>query len=209
MLSGIQHFVFCRRQWALIHIEQQWQENVRTVEGEHLHERAHDTFAKEKRGDLLVSRGMPVFSNSLGIRGVCDVVEFHRREDGITLFGREGLYVPLPIEYKRGSPKASDADVLQLAAQAMCLEEMLVCSINEGYLYYGETAHRHKVGLTEEVRQRVKAMCGEMHRMYDRRYTPKVKTGKSCKACSVADLCLPRLCGNLSAREYIERSLSE
>lgn len=209
MLSGIQHFVFCRRQWALIHIEQQWQENVRTVEGEHLHERAHDTFAKEKRGDLLVSRGMPVFSNSLGIRGVCDVVEFHRREDGITLFGREGLYVPLPIEYKRGSPKASDADVLQLAAQAMCLEEMLVCSINEGYLYYGETAHRHKVELTEEVRQRVKAMCGKMHRMYDRRYTPKVKTGKSCKACSVADLCLPRLCGNLSAREYIERSLSE
>ena len=208
-LSGIQHFVFCRRQWALIHVEQQWKENVRTVEGEHLHERAHDTFAKEKRGGLLISRGMPVFSRTLGIRGVCDVVEFHADEAGVSLYGQEGRYLPLPVEYKRGSPKETDADLLQLTAQAMCLEEMLVCEIKTGYMYYGETARRHRVDFSEELRERVRDMCAEMHQMYERRHTPKVKTGKSCKACSVADLCLPKLCGELSVKRYIERSLAE
>lgn len=208
-LSGIQHFVFCRRQWALIHLEQQWAENVRTVEGTHLHEKAHDTFAKEKRKELIISRGMPVFSKELGINGVCDVVEFHKDAQGVSLFGREGQYQPLPIEYKRGSPKESDADILQLTAQAMCLEEMLVCSIKQGYLYYGEPAHRYGVEFTKEYRERVVKMCGEMHQMYERRYTPKVKTGKSCKACSIADLCLPKLCVTMSVKQYIERNLDE
>ena len=208
-LSGIQHFCFCRRQWALIHIEQLWEENVRTVEGARLHERAHDTKWTEKRGQLIVSRGMPVFSRTLGVRGVCDVVEFHSSPEGVELFGREGRYLPLPVEYKRGSPKEIDADLLQLAAQAMCLEDMLACSIKKGCLYYGETARRHPVEFTEGLRVRVCRMFSEMHQLYKKRYTPKVKTGKSCKACSLSELCLPKLCGNLSAKEYIERSLAE
>jgi len=171
LLSGIQHFVFCKRQWALIHIEQQWQENLRTVEGGILHERTHDTGIKEKRGDLIISRGMGVFSRNLGITGACDVVEFHKSRDGVTLYGREGTYKAVPVEYKRGKPKQDDADVLQLCAQALCLEEMLLCTIPEGFLYYGEPKRRIKVALDEALREKVRAVCREMHELYEKRYT--------------------------------------
>ncbi|HCM11666.1 MAG TPA: CRISPR-associated protein Cas4, partial [Lachnospiraceae bacterium] len=119
MLSGIQHYVFCRRQWALIHIEKQWEENVRTIEGQLIHQKAHDKFFSETRGNIIISRGMPVYSASLGTNGECDVVEFHRGTSGVTLHGKEGLFEVVPIEYKRGKEKENDADVLQLAAQAM------------------------------------------------------------------------------------------
>lgn len=132
-LSGIQHFAFCRRQWALAYIELQWAENVRTVEGKLLHEKAHDVMSRETRGDLLISRAMPVCSRELGISGECDVVEFHRAEGGILLQGHEGAFFVTPVEYKRGSPKKNHVDILQLAAQAMCLEEMLCCEIPSGY----------------------------------------------------------------------------
>lgn len=111
LLSGIQHFAFCRRQWALIHIEQQWQENLQTTQGELLHKKTHSSGA-EKRGDLLTVRGLPVFSKALGVRGVCDVVEFHLDDNGVTLHGRSGCYCPYPVEYKRGQPKENDADRL-------------------------------------------------------------------------------------------------
>lgn len=153
-LSGIQHFAFCRRQWGLAYIELQWQENVRTVEGKLMHERAHDASIAEKRGDLVISRAMPVKSRELGISGECDVVEFHRCEEGIPLAGREGLYQVIPVEYKRGSPKVTDVDMLQLTAQVLCLEEMLCCHISFGYLYYGETKHRKKIEISEELRQK-------------------------------------------------------
>ncbi|TEB05639.1 PD-(D/E)XK nuclease superfamily protein [Pelotomaculum schinkii] len=209
LLSGIQHFVFCKRQWALIHIEQQWQENLRTVEGGILHEKTHDNTIKEKRGDLIISRSMRIFSRTLGITGTCDVVEFHKSRDGVTLYGREGRYKPVPVEYKRGKPKQGNADVLQLCAQAMCLEEMLLCDTTEGYLYYGDPKHRLKVLLDEEIREQVKAICQEMHELYDRRYTPKVKPTKSCKACSLSELCLPKLCKNPSALAYMKKTISE
>ena len=104
-LSGIQHFAFCRRQWALAYIEMQWQENVRTVEGKILHENAHNPGLKEKRGDLLIVRAMPVHSREMGVSGECDVVEFHRVKEGISLNGKEGLYRVVPVEYKRGETK--------------------------------------------------------------------------------------------------------
>ena len=121
MLSGIQHFKFCRRQWALIHIEQQWAENVHTVVGELMHKKAHDPYLVEKRKDLLVARSLPIASRKMGISGECDVVEFHRCEDGIKLHGHRGNYSVYPIEYKKGKPKLTEEDRLQLAAQAMCL----------------------------------------------------------------------------------------
>ena len=110
-LSGIQHFEFCRRQWALAYIELQWQENVRTVEGKILHENAHDASMKEKRGDLLTVRAMPIHSREMGVSGECDVVEFHKVKDGIHLAGKEGVYKAVPIEYKRGRPKTDDSDI--------------------------------------------------------------------------------------------------
>lgn len=209
LLSGIQHFVFCKRQWALIHIEQQWQENLRTIEGEILHEKTHDNTIKETRGDLIISRGMGIFSSSLGLTGSCDVVELHRASDGVNIFGREGTYKPVPVEYKRGKPKEDESDVLQLCAQTMCLEEMLLCEIPEAFLFYGETKRRLKIILDEVLRGRVESIAKEMHELYDKRYTPKVKLSKSCKACSLTEICIPKLCKNPSVINYIKKNLLE
>lgn len=208
-LSGLQHFSFCRRQWALIHIEQQWAENLRTVDGRILHEKAHDGSQREKRGDLLITRDMSVHSPELGISGSCDVVEFHRGTNGISLSDREGLWQPYPVEYKRGSPKTNDADRLQLCAQAMCLEEMLCCDIPSGALFYGETRRRETVEFTEELRTQVRGLLKEMHDLYKRSHTPKVKPTKSCSACSLQELCLPKLAKKHSVRAYLRQSMEE
>jgi len=209
MLSGIQHFCFCRRQWALIHVEQQWDENVRTTEGKLLHENAHDGVPSERRGEIIISRGMPIFSKTLGTSGMCDVVEFQKNKNGITIFGRDGLFQPIPVEYKRGSPKESEADILQLCAQAMCLEEMLVCEISYGYLYYGETRHRLKVDFDTDLRGQVTAMFSEMHQYFSRRYTPKVKPSASCNACSLKDVCIPKLLKSKSAIAYMKKAVED
>ena len=110
MISGLQHFRFCRRQWALIHIEQQWAENLRTTEGALLHERAHDEQLRESRGDTIITRSLRVYSLTLGLSGQCDVVEFHRDERGVPLHGYEGTWLPYPVEYKRGHAKQDGCD---------------------------------------------------------------------------------------------------
>ena len=208
-ISGLQHFRFCRRQWALIHIEELWAENLLTAEGEILHRRAHDTAQREKRGDLLITRDMRVFSSRLGITGACDVVEFRRSENGIALPGREGQYRPYPVEYKRGSPRNDDVNHLQLCAQALCLEEMLCCDIEEGALYYGEIRHREKVLFTETLRREVISALEEMHLLYQKRHTPKVRPDKSCSACSLKDLCLPKLMQKREVSAYLREHLEE
>lgn len=209
-IAGLQHFAFCRRQWALAYIEMQWDENLRTAEGHILHENAHDPFFSEKRVDRIISRGMAVFSRKLGVNGVCDVVEFHASPKGVELAGREGKWLPVPVEYKRGSPKENDADNLQLCCQAMCLEEMLLCDrIPKAYLYYGETARRNAVVLDEPLRGKVNSLLTEMHELYARKYTPRVKPSKSCNACSLKNLCLPKLYRAGSAAEYVCKRLEE
>ena len=208
-LSGLQHFAFCRRQWALIHIETQWAENLRTVEGDLLHTRAHDETQRELRGDVLTLRGLTVFSPSLGLSGKCDVVEFHADPAGVPLRGEEGLWLPYPVEYKRGSPKSGNEDALQLCAQAMCLEEMLCCSIPEGSLYYGETRRRTRVPLDETLRHQVRALSKEMHQLYTRGHTPKVKPTKACGACSLKDLCLPALLRKGPVADYLAQAMED
>ena len=208
-ISGLQHFQFCRRQWALIHIEQLWAENLRTIEGEILHERAHDASQREKRGELVIVRDMRVFSANLGVSGACDVVEFKKSETGIPLSGLNGRYRVYPIEYKRGSPRTDLSNHLQLCAQAMCLEEMLCCDILEGALYYGEIRRRENVIFTEELRQTVKSALEEMHQLYERGYTPKVRPSKSCNACSLKELCLPKLMKKKSVANYLREHLEE
>lgn len=208
-LSGIQHFEFCRRQWALIHIEQQWDENVRTMEGNLLHKRAHDSLKTESRGDILITRGLPVYSAELGVYGVCDVVEFHKSDHGVPLNGRPDKFLPSLVEYKRGRPKQSDMDCLQLTAQAICLEEMLCCKITSGFLFYGEIQHRVEVFFTKELREKVKDNFHEMHQYYNRRYTPKVRPSKQCNACSLKNICLPVLCKNKKASAFVDRMIKE
>lgn len=208
-LSGLQHFCFCRRQWALIHIEQLWKENNRTIEGAILHEKAHDEKSSEKRGNLITMRRLRISSSTLGISGNCDVVEFHQSDKGAFLMGEEGRWQPYPVEYKRGISKTNNADRLQLCAQAMCLEEMLGCSVPEGALFYSETRRRERVILEEDMRNQVRSMLKEMHEYFRRGYTPKVKTGKQCQACSLKELCLPVLCREVSAKEYLLARIRE
>lgn len=207
MLSGIQHFAFCRRQWAMIHIEQQWAENYRTTSGELMHKKAHDEDSFEKRGDLLIVRGLRISSRELGLSGQCDVVEFHQDKDGIELFGYEGKWNPVPIEYKRGTPKENNADALQLCAQAICLEEMFQISISEGFLYYGENRRRSKTEFTDDLRQQVKKYSMEMHDLFRKGYTPNAKPTKQCKACSLEELCIPKLQKVKDVRAYIEQNI--
>lgn len=207
MLSGLQHFVYCKRQWALIHIEQQWAENERTVDGNLFHATAHDKAKIEKRGSLLITRGLPVKSATLGMSGICDVVEFHKSKDGVSLFSYDGLWLPYPVEYKKGAPKENDADELQLCGQAICLEEMLACRIPSGSLFYGEIRRRKEVEFTPLLRERVSHISEEMHDLWKKGHTPQVKWRKGCNACSLKEICIPKLGKMKSVTSYMENRL--
>lgn len=208
-LSGIQHFIFCRRQWALIHLEQQWAENYRTMDGRLMHTNAHDPDFRTHRGRILTVRSVRIHSAKLGLSGECDVIEFHENAEGVKLARTEGKWLPYPVEYKRGSAKPDSSDEAQLCAQAMCLEEMLCCDIPKGALYYGETRHRQVVEFTAELREQVQFVAEEMHRLYRKGSTPKVKPTKSCNACSLKELCLPKLMRNRSVASYLHQELQE
>ena len=223
-LSGIQHFLFCRRQWALIHIEQQWKENALTAEGRIMHKRADDPFFTETRNGVITARSVPIASYRLGLSGVCDVVEFtpspqlspkmgegvRTTGEGVKLPNRDGLYLPAPVEYKRGREKHDHSDEAQLCAQAMCLEEMLSAAIPMGYLYYGQTRHRVEIEFTSELRTLVKDMSDEMHNYFSRGYTPRVKPFKGCRSCSLADVCLPVLQEKVvAASKYIKQQVED
>lgn len=208
-LSGLQHFAFCRRQWALVHIEDQWAENFRTTDGHLMHEHVHDQEFRESRGDRLIVRGLAIHSAELGISGQCDAVEFYKDPEGILLQGRDSLWLPYPVEYKRGRPKEYSADELQLCAQAMCLEEMLCCTVPEGALYYGEPRRRTVVRFTPELHRQVQDSLTEMHELYKRRHTPRVKPSKACNACSLKELCLPRLMSRKKVADYLFAAMEE
>lgn len=209
LLSGVQHFCFCRRQWALIHIEDLWAENVRTTEGEILHQRAHDAGLREKRADRIITRDMAISSPTLGVSGACDVVEFYRSAQGITLPNEEGFFQPYPVEYKHGAPREDHANELQLCGQAMCLEEMLCCDIPKGALYFGETRRRVEVEFTPELRRELTDTLLEMHELYRRGHTPRVKPTKACGACSLKELCLPRLTRCGSVKTYLQKYMED
>lgn len=205
-LSGIQHFAFCRRQWALIHMEERWQENYLTASGQVVHQRAHDDAMRERRGSLLVVRGLFVQSCELGLSGICDVVEFREDPRGVPLAGEKGAWKPIPVEYKRGKSKSDDCDRLQVCAQAMCLEEMLGCDIGSGFLFYKQTQSREPVLFTDDLRKAARSAADEMHQLFRRGHVPRVRKTKRCAACSLAEECLPSL-QQRSAREYIEGTL--
>ncbi len=211
LLSGIQHMAFCERQWALIYIEQAWAENVRTIEGHHLHERVDDPFEDETRRDLKVVRAMPLVSKTLGLRGVADVVEFHREKVAIegyacVLDDADGFWRPEPIEYKRGRPKPDDRDAVQLCAQAIALEEMMNVVIRSGHLYYGQTRHREPIVFDSALRKRTRELAQNMHRLLNDGKTPKARKGKHCRLCSLVGICQPKLTlKSAPVSDYLER----
>lgn len=207
-LSGIQHFAFCRRQWALIHLEQAWAENYLTATGRAMHQRAHDETSRERRGDLLIVRGLAVHSNRLRISGKCDVVEFRQDDDGCELAGEAGCWKAAPVEYKRGKSKSIDADRLQLCAQAMCLEEMLCSDIGVGYLFYGKTRSREMVRFSKDLRDAVADIVAEMHALFSRGHTPSPRPSKTCRSCSLLGVCLPSSLSKRSVARYMDEHLA-
>lgn len=190
-------------------MERQWAENARTAEGQVFHETAHHGPESEARGELLILRGLRVASPSLRLGGICDVVEFHRSPSGVSLAGREGLWLPYPVEYKRGSDQTQESDEVQLCGQALCLEEMLCCQIPEGSLFYGETRRRTRVAFDETLRQRTLDLLHELLGYMDRGYTPGAKLHKGCNACSLRDICLPKLSRAPSVADYIHDRAGE
>lgn len=208
-LSALQHFAYCRRQWGLIFVERQWAENARTAEGQVFHQTAHHGPESEARGDLLILRGLRVASPALRLGGVCDVVEFHRSPSGVPLMGREGLWLPYPVEYKKGSDQTRESDEVQLCGQALCLEDMLCCQIPEGSLFYGETRRRTRVAFDEPLRQRTFSLLQEMLGHMARGHTPAAKPHKGCNACSLRDICLPKLSRTPSVADYVHARAAE
>ena len=208
-LSALQHFAYCRRQWGLIFVERQWAENARTAEGQVFHQTAHHGPESETRGDLLILRGLRVASPALRLGGICDVVEFHRSPSGVPLMGREGLWLPYPVEYKKGSDQTRESDEVQLCGQDLCLEDMLCCQIPEGSLFYGETRRRTRVAFDEPLRQRTLSLLQEMLGYMARGHTPAAKPHKGCNACSLRDVCLPKLSRTPSVADYVHARAAE
>jgi CRISPR-associated exonuclease Cas4 len=209
-LSGIQHFCFCKRQWALIHVEQQWQESLRTQEGRFVHERVDDPFFNESRGDVVISRAFPLVSYTLGLTGIADVIEYTRSDEGIPVPDHDGRWLMKPVEYKRGKPKIDERDEVQLCAQAMCLEEMFGIRISAADFYYNEIRRRQPLFITDKLRSTVRTLAGEMHEVFRNGITPDAEPGKNCSLCSLEDICVPKLTKKKKpVRKYIGTHLQE
>jgi len=207
-LSGIQHISFCKRQFMLIHAEHCWTENILTAQGRVLHDNAHDPYFSEKRKNLLITRAMPIVSYSLGLIGEADVVEFRAADgerEGVEVKGKEGKWVLMPIEYKRGKPKTEEHDRVQLCAQAICLEEMLDIRISDAELFYWEVRSRQKVKLDIALREHTKYLAQEMHYVLDNANTVRWDSDyKKCKMCSLRSECLPIINRAPKVRKYMD-----
>lgn len=210
LLSGVQHYFYCPRQWALIHIEQVWQENEHTVIGRAIHERAHDSSIKEKRKDVITVRGMRVSSPIIGVSGECDVIELIKTKEltGITIHGYSGLYTVYPVEYKKGKPKSGLEDVAQLTLEAICLEYMMGAKISEGAIYYDQIKRRQVIAITDELKGKVLQAVNEMHKLMKQHHIPLSKLSKKCSKCSLWNICLPEM-QKQSPRMYIYNHIGE
>ena len=212
MLSGIQHFMFCPRQWALIHIEQQWADNKLTAEGNILHQNVDNPFYRQKNGDMITLRSLHIASKELGLYGITDAVELVSSDspvDSITHNRYKGFWKPYPVEYKRGRQKPDERDEVQLAAQAMCLEEMYGINIPYGALYYNEVKHREVVAISDSLRCITRQCAEQMHDIFKSGIIPKPVKANHCRSCSLKDICLPETDNCTQVSTYLNRNLYE
>ncbi len=212
MLSGIQHYMFCPRQWALIHIDQQWEENKLTAEGQILHKNVDDPFYRQKNGDSIILRSIHIASKELGVYGLTDAVELissDSPENSITHNRYKGFWKLYPVEYKRGRPKYDETDEVQLAAQVMCLEEMYGVEISYGALYYDAVKHREVIAVTEELRNLTRECAGQMHEMFRNGIIPKANRRPRCRSCSISNICLPEINDRPKVSSYLKNNLYE
>ncbi len=200
-LSALQHFLFCPRQCGLIHIEQQWVENLFTAEGRIMHEHVHESSLSERKG-VKIEYGLSIYSSELGLSGKADVVEFHKNQND--------NWIPLPVEYKRGKPKLDDCDKVQLCAQALCLEEMQKTNIPEGALFYGKTRHRNIILFDENLRKITKQTVEQLHEYINAGITSEPLFLKKCKTCSFIDVCMPEtISRHSSVRRYLVNEIKQ
>lgn len=207
-ISGLQHLMFCERQWALIHMEQEWNENVLTVEGRQLHQFVHEQGSEVRAGTRMV-RGLWLRSLTLGLYGVADLVEFHPFAEGAILPGVSGKWLPYPVEYKRGRKRYDRADEVQLCAQGLCLEEMLGVSIPRGAVYYGQPRRRSEIELSAELRGEVERICHRARELYEARRIPPPRLGRHCLNCSLENVCMPQLAAKDQSSVYVRDILKE
>ena len=197
MLSALQHYAFCPRQFALIHNEQVWADNRYTEEGNILHERV-DSGVAEQRVEVRYERGVSLESSRYRLKGKMDLLEIVKGSDGDERY--------FPVEYKRGKPKVQDWDRVQLCAQALCLEEMRSVSITEGAIWYWEVRKRESVTFDKSLRDETERVIHAAHELKASAETPPpIKDRKRCRACSLFDLCEPNLFRTDASRDYVNR----
>lgn len=180
-ISALSQFVFCPRRCSLIHIEQVWADNEFTAEGELLHEHVHEISLSGPAGARRVT-AMPVRSLTYGLVGQCDLVEFLSRADGER---------PCPVEFKRGTPRRGECDHVQLCAQALCLEEMLGCTVPAGAVYYAKLRRRRDIEFTPSLREYTIGIIGEVRQLFLLSQTPPASWQKKCSSCSLIEFCTP------------------
>lgn len=182
MISALNHYLYCPRRCALIHLEQFYQENVYTMRGKEVHEHADEASSHLEAG-VRVERALPIWSKRLNLVGKADVVEFHGD-------------VPYPVEYKSGRHKEFQNDFLQLCAQAVCLEEMLGVQIEKGALYWHGSRERKEIALTSALKAQVETITGEVHRMLSDNQIPPPVNDARCNECSLREACMPETVDN-------------
>jgi len=193
MISALERWSYCPRQCALIHLEQTFDENIYTLQGHMLHERA-DEEASELKGEVRIERALPLWSRRLGLVGRADVVEFHGQ-------------VPFPIEYKVGPRRKWGHEDLQLCAQALCLEEMTGQMVPRGAIYHHGSRRRREVAIDEPLRQRVVEAVTDIRQMLTATTLPPAANNARCHHCSLKDSCLPSVVGEVSRVRALQASL--
>ena len=206
-ISGIQHYMFCPRRWALMYVEDQWSDNALTISGHIAHENVHNDKSITKKNGIITMRELHIKSHQLGLSGDCDAVEFTPSPNGVKLHNYDGLYDIQSIEYKHGNGMSIEADKMQAIAQTICLEEMFCCNINYVSLFYFGTKRREKIEITQADRDRLQQIVNEMHNLLQNKHTPQCKPKKYCKSCSLYDICMPQLYKYGSVSKYIEDNL--
>ena len=200
-ISALAHFYYCKRRCALIHIEQLWDENRATAEGRIMHEKVHEQ-DRESRGSVRIEYGLPLRSLKLGLIGKADVVEFHRLD--------KDTWQPFPVEYKRGKPKVDHCDLIQLCAQAMCLEEMLSVPVLKGAIFYGRTRRRLDAALDDTLRKETEDTAEKTRDLIASGQTPPPVYEKRCESCSLMGECLPKtIQKRRSVKTYLTRIIGE
>ncbi len=196
LISALQHYVYCPRQCALIHVEDVWRENVFTVRGDILHEKV-DTDTYETRGTLKTVRGLRIHSYRLGIVGRCDVVEFKQSK-----ISKDKTEV-IPVEFKSGEPKDNISDKVQLCAQAFCLEEMLNTTVQRGEFFYGKIRRRIQVEIDDQLRKQTEEIIANIRELVTNKRTPAAEYSEKCRNCSLESICLPKAMNDKKLKQYM------